>query len=189
MPDIRSSERRPRPDIRLVPFADEHEGPFVAMLADPDVTRFTPLPWPVPPGFAKTWRQRYDAHRPARENFAIEDCADGRFLGIAVAPEVDREARTAELGYAVVPEVRGRGVAVEALAQLTAWALGLGMRRIFLLISVDNTASKVVARRAGYRFEGVLRQTYSRPGVWEDTESWSYVASDPPRQEPGGDDR
>lgn len=179
MPDTRqASARGERPDIRLVPFDDEHEDPFIAMLADPDVTRFTPLPWPVPPGYAKTWRQRYDSHRPARENFAIEDCSTGRFLGIAVAPHVDREARTAELGYAVVPEARGRGVAVEALGQLTDWAQGLGMRRVFLLISVDNTASKTVARRAGYRFEGVLRQTYSRPGVWEDTESWSYVLAD-----------
>ena len=35
--------------IRLVPFGDQHHDGFVAMLADPDVTRFTPLPYPVPP--------------------------------------------------------------------------------------------------------------------------------------------
>lgn len=160
--------------IRLVPFGDQHHDGFVAMLADPDVTRFTPLPYPVPPGFVKVWRKRYDDHRPRRENFAIED-DDGRFLGIAVAPEIDLEARTAELGYAVVPEARGCGVGVAALRQLTDWALGLGMRRIFVLISVDNAASKKVARRAGFRFEGVLRSAYVKPGVWADTESWSYV--------------
>jgi RimJ/RimL family protein N-acetyltransferase len=160
--------------IRLVPFADRHHDGFTRMLADPDVTRFTPLPYPVPDGFVRTWRERYDAHRPARENFALED-EHGTFLGIAVAPQVDREARTAELGYVVVPEARGRGVGTEALRQLTAWALAQDMRRVFLLIQVGNTASKKVAQKAGYRFEGVLRATYVRPGVWEDTESWSYV--------------
>ena len=91
---------------------------------------------------------------------------------------VDREALTAELGYAVVPGARGRGVALEALTQLTTWAAGIGMQRIFLLISVDNTASKRVAKRAGYRFEGVLRARYVKPGVWEDTESWSFLPGD-----------
>ena len=163
--------------IRLVPFGAEHDAGFTEMLSDAQVARFTPLPQPVPPGFAATWRRRYDDHRPERENFAIVDDT-GAFLGIAVAPMVDREARTAELGYAVVPDVRGRGVALEALRQLTSWAAGIGMQRIFLLISVDNTASKRVAKRAGYRFEGVLRARYVKPGVWEDTESWSFLPSE-----------
>ena len=163
--------------IRLVPFGAEHDAGFTAMLTDEQVARFTPLPQPVPPGFAATWRRRYDDHRPSRENFAIVD-GSGVFLGIAVAPMVDREALTAELGYAVVPGARGRGVALEALTQLTTWAAGIGMQRIFLLISVDNTASKRVAKRAGYRFEGVLRARYVKPGVWEDTESWSFLPGD-----------
>jgi RimJ/RimL family protein N-acetyltransferase len=163
--------------IRLVPFREEHDDAFTAMLDDADVARFTPLPRPVPPGYAGTWRRRYDEHRPKRENFAIVD-DDGCFLGIAVAPMIDHEARTAELGYAVVPGARGRGVAVEALRLLTEWAVDLGMQRIVLLISVGNTASKTVARRAGYRFEGVLRARYVKPGVREDTESWSYIAAD-----------
>ena len=173
--------------IRLVPFGEEHDAAFTAMIADTEIARFTPLPQPVPPGFAATWRRRYDERRPARENFAVVD-EDGTFLGIAVAPMVDHEARTAELGYAVVPDARGRGVALEALRQLTDWAVGQGMQRIFLLISVENTASKRVARRAGYRFEGVLRARYVKPGVWEDTESWSFLPADSPVDLPADDE-
>jgi RimJ/RimL family protein N-acetyltransferase len=105
---------------------------------------------------------------------ASED-AGGRFVVMGVAPEIDHGARTVELGCAVGPEARGCGVGVAALRQLTDWALGLGMRRIFVLISVDNAAPKKVARPAGFRFEGVLRSAYVKPGVWADTESWSYV--------------
>ena len=78
----------------------------------------------------------------------------------------------------MVPSSRGQGVGLEVLRQLTAWAVDLGMQRLFLLISVENTASKRVARRAGYRFEGVLRARYVKPGVRQDTESWSFLPGD-----------
>lgn len=53
------------------------------------------------------------------------------------------------------------------------------MLRLELLISVANEASKRVATRAGYVREGVLRSLYLKPGVREDTEIWSRLATDP----------
>ena len=47
------------------------------------------------------------------------------------------------------------------------------------MISVDNEASKLVAERAGYLKEGVLRSVYVKPGVREDHELWSCLPSDP----------
>jgi RimJ/RimL family protein N-acetyltransferase len=97
-----------------------------------------------------------------------------------LAPKIDRETRTAELGYVVAPEARGRGVATEALRRLTAWAFEeLEMIRLELLISVDNTVSKKVAERCGYVREGVLRSAYFKQGRREDTEIWSRLATDP----------
>jgi RimJ/RimL family protein N-acetyltransferase len=151
------------------------------MLDDPDLLRFTRIPEPVPPGFARTWLERYEEGRAAenREAFAVVDDA-GEFLGLALAPEIDRDTATAELGYAVTPGARGRGVASEALRQLTEWAFGQqGMVRLELLISVDNPASKKVAERCGYVREGVLRSSYVKPGRREDTEIWSRLATDP----------
>jgi RimJ/RimL family protein N-acetyltransferase len=151
------------------------------MLDDPDLLRFTRIPEPVPPGFARTWLERYEEGRAAgnREGFAVVDDA-GEFLGLALAPGIDRDTATAELGYAVAPGARGRGVASEALRQLTEWAFGQqGMVRLELLISVDNPASKKVAERCGYVREGVLRSSYVKPGRREDTEIWSRLATDP----------
>jgi RimJ/RimL family protein N-acetyltransferase len=150
------------------------------MLGDPDVVRFTRIPEPVPPDFARSWLSSYeDARREGtREAFAIVD-EEGGFLGIAVAPRIDRETRTAELGYTTAPAARGRGVATEALRQLTEWALAeLEMERLELLISVDNPASKRVAERAGYVREGVLRSLWFKQGRREDTEIWSRLAAD-----------
>jgi RimJ/RimL family protein N-acetyltransferase len=148
------------------------------MLADPAVLRFTRVPEPVPAGFAASWVARYEEARRngTREAFAVVE--DGEFLGLALAPTIDRETQTAELGYVVTPAARGRGVATEALRRLTEWALAEGMLRIELLISVENPASQKVAERCGYVRDGVLRNAYVKPGRREDTEVWSRLASD-----------
>src|SRR5215470_10939614 len=122
--------------LGLVPFGEEHLVGVEEMLDDPDVLRFTRIPEPIPPGFARTWFDRYAGARGdgSREAFAIVE--DGEFLGLALAPQIDRKTRTAELGYVVAPAARGRGVATEALRQLTDWAFELGMLRLELMISV-----------------------------------------------------
>jgi RimJ/RimL family protein N-acetyltransferase len=167
--------------IRLEPFGAEHLAELGEMLDDPDLLRFTRVPEPVPPGFARTWLDRYEEGRRdgSRDAFAIVD-ETGSFLGLALAPRLDREAATAELGYVVAPAARGRGVATDAVRQLTAWVFEqAGMERIELLISVDNDASKKVAARCGYVCEGVLRSLHIKQGMREDTEIWSRLPSDP----------
>jgi RimJ/RimL family protein N-acetyltransferase len=52
------------------------------------------------------------------------------------------------------------------------------MIRLQLLISVSNDASKRVAQRCGYRFDGVLRGLYVKQDLREDTESWSRLVTD-----------
>jgi RimJ/RimL family protein N-acetyltransferase len=103
--------------IRLEPFGERHLAGVEAMLDDPDSLRFTRIPEPVPVGFARIWLERFEEARcdGSREAFAIVDDS-GDFLGIAVAPRIDRETQTAELGYVVAPHARGRGVATEACA-------------------------------------------------------------------------
>jgi RimJ/RimL family protein N-acetyltransferase len=164
--------------IELELFSEKHVPGVAAMLDDPSLLRFTRVPEPAPADFASIWVTRYaEARREGtREAFAIVE--DGEFLGLALAPTIDRETLTAELGYVVAPSARGRGVASEALRRLTEWAFGEGMLRIELLISADNAASKKVAERCGYVREGVLRNAYLKPGRREDTEIWSRLATD-----------
>jgi RimJ/RimL family protein N-acetyltransferase len=144
------------------------------------VHRFTRVPVPVPDGFARTWLERYEEGRRdgSRECFALVE--DGVFLGLAMASPIDREARTAELGYVVAPESRGRGVASEALRRLTDWAFAeLDALRLELHISAGNEASQRVAARCGYVREGVLRSLHFKGELREDTEIWSRLPSDP----------
>jgi RimJ/RimL family protein N-acetyltransferase len=164
-------------DVRLEPLGPQHVPAVEALVQDPLTLRYTRIPEPPPPDFASWWLERYETGRRdgSREAFAIVDAA-GAFLGLALAPSIEREAATAELGYVVAPEARGRGVATASLRLLTAWALGEGMERLELLISVENDASKQVAARCGYEREGVLRSVYVKLGRRADTELWSRLA-------------
>ena len=167
--------------IRLDLFGPGHLAAFAALFDDPDVGRFTRLPTSPPPDYAESWLRSYEEGRldGTREAFAIVDAATGGFLGIGVAPRIDREARTLELGYVVAAAARGRGVATQALQLLTRWSFEeIGALRSELFISVDNEASKVVAARCGYVLEGVLRSAHVNEGVREDTELWSRLPGD-----------
>jgi RimJ/RimL family protein N-acetyltransferase len=84
-------------------------------------------------------------------------------IGLTVLQAVDRTAGTAEAGYFVSTGSRERGAATSALAAVAAWAFDdLGLHRISLLHDADNTASCRVALRAGFRIEGVLRESRRR---------------------------
>ena len=158
--------------LRLVAFGTRHLDDVARLVSDAETIRHTRIPQPAPPGFAAEWLARYDDARRqgTREAFAIEDEA-GVFLGLALAPEIERRARTIELGYMVVPEARGRGVASEALRQLTTWAFGEGAERLELVITPENVASQRVAERCGY-----VRESDE---LWARTTSGVSSSSDP----------
>ena len=93
--------------------------------------------------------------------WAVASSEDDRFLGTVSGFHIDRVQGTGELVYRVVPGERGRGVATAAL-RLAAGRLfdERALRRLQLFHAVDNPASCVVAERAGFLWEGTLRQSY-----------------------------
>jgi RimJ/RimL family protein N-acetyltransferase len=165
--------------VRLEPFGPERLEAIRPWLADRDLLRFTRFPDPPPPGFLEDWVRTYQegGRDGTREALAI---VEGDVLvGIAVAPRIERDKLTAELGYVVAPEARGRGIASAALALLSDRMFAeLGLLRLELMIGVGNEASKRVAARCGYTFEGVLRSLYFKQGRHEDTEIRSRLATD-----------
>lgn len=166
--------------VSLRPLAAEHLDDVTALLGDPDVLRFTRLPVPPPPGYARQWLDRYEAGRldGTREAFAAFD-GEGRFVGLALAVDIDREGREVELGYIVAPGSRGRGFATAMLDELTRWAFDeLGALRITLIIDVENRASARVAERCGYVLEGVMRSSYLKDDVRVDAGLWSRLPMD-----------
>jgi RimJ/RimL family protein N-acetyltransferase len=158
--------------IRLVPLADDHVPALLETMRDAEILRFTRTPDPMPEGWLEGWRAQFDGK--TRAAWAVLD-ASGDFVGYAVTGPIDREDLEVELGYAVSPHARGRGLATEVLRELTRWAFAEGMQRVTALISVDNPASSRVAEKVGYTFEGVLRSVHHVDGRRGDLQSWSIL--------------
>jgi RimJ/RimL family protein N-acetyltransferase len=170
--------------LRLEPLAERHLDGIATIVTDPDVLRFTRVPEPPPPGFARAWLARYEggSRDGSHVGFAAVD-ENGAFLGLALAPDIDPDGRQVELGYIVAPAARGRGVATAMLRALTRWAFAeTGALRAYLLIDTGNVASQRVAERCGYVLEGVLRSVHLKQDRRSDQMIWSRLPSDP---EPG----
>jgi RimJ/RimL family protein N-acetyltransferase len=174
-------------EVRLEPLDERWLDEVADLVADPEVRRFTRIAEPPPEGFARTWVASYEAGRRdgSREGFAALD-NDGRFVGVGLAPEIDRPASELELGYIVVRAARGRGVGAAILGLLTRWAFEeVGAQRAYLIIDVENPASARLAERCGYRLEGVMRSIHVKGSQRVNAGLWSRLPSDPSPAGPG----
>lgn len=102
-------------------------------------------------------------HRPQREGTGIHlmmlDRAAGGIVGSIGLFHADWEVRSAEIGYGVRGDERGKGYASEALGAVARWALTEGgIQRAWLTANTDNMASVRVAEKASFRREGTLRR-------------------------------
>jgi RimJ/RimL family protein N-acetyltransferase len=132
---------------------------LVAAVDDPEIHRWLDaIPDPYTPADAEEFI--FSTRR---------DLAEGRGVGLAVTGEgrlvgaiglrlgADNPG-VGEVGYWVAAAARGRGVATAATRALSDWALSeFGLRRVELYAAVGNAASRAVAERAGFDFEGVRR--------------------------------
>ena len=105
--------------------------------------------------------EQFAAVEPGTLVIAADDDAD-HFLGtVDWSFHVPPKLRIADIGYAVHPDARGRGVATRAVRTLTRWLTedpeGPQLPRVQLDHSVENQASCRVALAAGFEREGIRR--------------------------------
>jgi RimJ/RimL family protein N-acetyltransferase len=180
--------RLPAPDaglsdgvVLLRPWRDSDVPQMVEACQDPEIPRWTAVPDPYTEADAQAWvRGDPVAGEPPgdRVSFAIADPDDTRLLAAMSIQRIFR-GRTGEIGYWTAPWARGRGVMTHAVRLLASWAFGeFELRRIELIIAVENTGSNRVAERAGFTCEGVLRQYRENKGIWRDHYMWSLLRSE-----------
>lgn len=79
--------------------------------------------------------------------------------------DLDWEARHCDTGYWVRKSAQGHGIATETANALVRYAFGaLGMQRLGLTHSSGNEASRRIAERLGFQFEGIQRAANLLPG-------------------------
>jgi RimJ/RimL family protein N-acetyltransferase len=85
-----------------------------------------------------------------------------------------------ELSYIIYsPDDAGRGIATEAVTLLSGYLFDAKkINRIRLVIHPDNRASRRVAEKAGFTYEGVARGAWYHQGRNHDVEVWSLLRAE-----------
>jgi len=89
---------------------------------------------------------------------------NSQLAGIISLHSIDFANHRAEIGYWLVKEARNKGVGTASVELLTDYGLmTMGFRRIDALVDNRNEASKRLLEKAGYQFEGLLKNYVTRP--------------------------
>ena len=106
------------------------------------------------------------------------DAETGEAIGAGMLHHLDAERKIVEIGYWVLPDARGRGLATTIARLLAEHAFALGIERVAAYVNVGNTASERVLERAGYTREGVVRSMPKPDGRRVDKTLFSLLPGD-----------
>lgn len=169
--------------VILRPWTEADVPEVLTVFSDPAVQRFA---WPHSHTYTEADAREFFAEQEAARlsgtelNFAFVDPADpGAVLGGGSLYDIDLEQDHAAVGYWLVADARGRGIATDAVLLMARWAFDcLGTARLALTCGPDNEASQRVALRCGFVREGVLRSYLPFKGGRRDTVIFSLLPTE-----------
>jgi RimJ/RimL family protein N-acetyltransferase len=129
--------------------ADERDLPAIeAGMHDADVVRWIGPPEATPQGVLILNRQRWAAGSPT---FAIHE-ADDACVGLVWINRRPESPSVGYIGYWLLPEARGRGLATRAVRLISGWAVReLGTASLAITVDAANARSQAVAERSGFQ--------------------------------------
>ena len=158
--------------------------PLVVACQDPEISRWTRVPYPYGAADARAYLlQRHDSlHAGTAAPFAIVSSADrDQLLGSISLMRFSWKDSRAEVGYWLARDARGAGHVTRAVRLIVDWGIRhLGLERIDLMAAVGNPASQRVAERCGFAREAVLRSYLQAKDGRQDMVAFGLLASDPP---------
>lgn len=125
----------------------------------------------------RAWVAMQAVHRDEgrAHEFVILD-GDGRILGCCGVNGIDRERRTANLGYWVRTSAAGRGAAPKAVRQLVDWVRShTDLERLEIVCAVGNPRSQRVAEKVGALRNGIAAGRLRIHGVEHDAVVYMIV--------------
>ncbi|MDA8372527.1 MAG: GNAT family N-acetyltransferase [Nocardiopsaceae bacterium] len=154
-------------------------------ITDPDTQRWLPLPRPGAPytrADAREWCLVLAPESRASgdgQHWAVVETETAMFVGSFGLTRTMWKAHSTEIGYWVAPWARGRGFATEAVIAISRWALtSLGFQRVELKAAAGNTASRRVAEKSGFGYEGTERNAMPLHRGRTDLAVYSLIPSD-----------
>ncbi len=120
------------------------------------------------------------ADRTARDDGGIWGIwLDDVLVGGVMFVSFSTATGSCEAGCWLEPAAQGRGLIVQAMQVLLAWAFDeRGMNRVEWHTNAANVRSIATARRLGLSLDGTLRQALRSPDGAVDLEVWSILAQE-----------
>jgi RimJ/RimL family protein N-acetyltransferase len=183
--------------VILRPFRKEDLPAMRAVLLDPEARILTgsvhdaaQARAPLAPGeeeLARDWLLSRNAQGD-RLDLAVTDKATGECVGEAVLNEWDPGNESCNFRIFLGPRGRDRGLGTEATRLIVGYGFGsLGLHRISLEVYAFNPRARRAYEKAGFRSEGVLRESLRYNGEWIDATVMSMLAAEWPPSQPAED--
>jgi ribosomal-protein-serine acetyltransferase len=111
--------------------------------------------------------------------FQMAIVKDGKIVGVVGYHAVNWADRSTKLGYWLAASEQGQGTMTRAVSALIEHAFGVwGLNRVEIGAAPENTRSRAIPIRIGFREEGTLRQAERVGGRYLDTVVYSLLASE-----------
>ncbi len=126
--------------------------------------------------------QRFIDCTPSYYRFwAVADAATDRCLGLVNYHDGHIRNKRADIGYIIDPARLRQGIATEAVTAMLEFCFnGLGLHRVQAFIHPDNTASRALVEKLGFRREGLLRHNLRVGEDWRDDMLYALLATERP---------
>lgn len=146
--------------LRLRPIVRDDLDALATLYADPEAMRFSLGLLDREQTREKLDRILESMATRGWDSFVVELLDGDQFVGICgLAPQTVDDVDEIELGYRLIPEFWGRGIATEAACACRDYAFKtLGIPRIIAIIEPENVGSIRVSEKAGLRFEKETRK-------------------------------
>jgi RimJ/RimL family protein N-acetyltransferase len=109
---------------------------------------------------------------------AVCTAQDRAFAGEILLHSFAWKHRRCEIGFWLVPSVRGRGLARDAIERTLEWAFAdLSIERMEMATTTDNGPTRAIAGRIGFVEEGVQRKRNVERGARVDMVVFGLLAS------------
>jgi RimJ/RimL family protein N-acetyltransferase len=174
--------------VVLRPFADEDLAAISEILLDPEVLRLTGSIHdkvaeiaPHTPEELEKMRDWYATRndQPHRLDLAIVDKSSGKCVGEAVLNAWEPGNQSCSFRILIGPAGQGRGLGTEATRLIVGHGFEqLGLHRIALEVHAFNPRARRAYEKAGFRAEGVLRESLRYGDEWIDTTVMSILADE-----------
>jgi ribosomal-protein-alanine N-acetyltransferase len=150
-------------DITFIPADASLAEVFNEYRQDPVTRQYNPLQ----PATSESLRERLSKASSDWSQFGRADffCWFAKSGSVVVGQfniqNINRMMLTAEIGYGVFANARGRGIATQIVEAMTKEAFThTPLRKLIAFVHEQNLASRKVLEKVGYRHEGLLREHY-----------------------------